>query len=294
MFLRGGSAVAGIAAGVFLLIGTPRSSAADPQNPVTIPSVDSKADVKDDSARDSPHPVADAAQVARGKQVFSVNCGFCHGSDARGGESGPNLLRSPIVLQDRQGEVISTVVSNGRVEKGMPRFDLSMATIADIAAFVHSLQIDRGAGDAVDPTAILRGDAAAGRKYFFGKGRCSQCHSLRGDLAGIGTKLVPKTLQDNIISGGVFAPLGAPLPNAPPQSVTLTRSSGEVIKGVLISMDDFHVSLTDADGRRRTLRREGSDPRVEVHNPMQAHLDMLREWDDRDIHNLTAFLAKQK
>jgi cytochrome c oxidase cbb3-type subunit 3 len=52
--------------------------------------------------------------------------------------------------------------------------------------------------------------------------------------------------------------------------------------------------LTDAAGDRRSLRRKGDTPRVEVKDPMQAHLDMLREWEDRDIHNLTAFLVKQK
>src|ERR1700691_2748366 len=85
------------------------------------------------AAGDLPQTRHDPTMVARGKQVFSVNCSFCHGSDARGGEGGPNLLRSPIVLNDREGEVISAVVLNGRVEQGMPKFDLSMSGIADIA-----------------------------------------------------------------------------------------------------------------------------------------------------------------
>src|SRR6266571_3353015 len=61
---------------------------------------------------DFPRPPGDPAAIARGKQIFSVNCGFCHGSDARGGEVGPNLLRSPIVLNDQQGEIIAAVVLN--------------------------------------------------------------------------------------------------------------------------------------------------------------------------------------
>src|SRR5260370_41226124 len=36
-------------------------------------------------------PPGDPAVVARGKALYGVHCNFCHGSDARGGEGGPNL-----------------------------------------------------------------------------------------------------------------------------------------------------------------------------------------------------------
>ena len=52
------------------------------------------------AARPSAYPVraaADPAVVQRGRQIFSANCSFCHGSDARGGEGGPNLIRSELV-----------------------------------------------------------------------------------------------------------------------------------------------------------------------------------------------------
>jgi cytochrome c oxidase cbb3-type subunit III len=246
------------------------------------------------AADELPQAPHDPAKAARGKQVFSVNCSFCHGSDARGGEGGPNLLRSPIVLNDREGEVISAVVLNGRVEKGMPKFDLSMPVIADIAAYLHGMHRDHDAEAPVASEALLIGNAAAGKAYFYGKGHCSQCHSVEGDFAGIGSRYDTKTLQDNIISGAATTMLGAPLPTAPPQTVIVTLPSGEVIRGNLISVDDFNISLTEADGSRRTLPRSGGIPHVEIHNPLQAHLDMLRNWEDRDIHNLTAFLARQR
>src|ERR1700722_15765009 len=82
------------------------------------------------AAQDFPRPAGDPAAIERGKQVFGVNCGFCHGSDARGGEGGPNLLRSPIVLNDQHGELVSAIVLNGRVDKGMPKFNLPMSSIA--------------------------------------------------------------------------------------------------------------------------------------------------------------------
>ncbi len=248
----------------------------------------------DAPVNDAHRPPGNAAQIARGKQVFSVNCGFCHGSDGRGGEGGPNLLRSPLVLADQKGEIIYAVTRAGRPDKGMPKFDLSLDTISSIAAYLHSIPTGAAEKTAFDPSSILVGNAAAGKAFFNGKGHCSQCHSLQGDFAKIGSRLDPKTLQDNIVSAGAFNMLGEPLPNAPPRTVTVTLHSGEVIKGTLIAIDDFDVTLIDAGGRRRTLPRHGNQPRVEIKDPLQAHLDRVREWDDRDIHNLTAFLVTQK
>src|SRR5690349_5623945 len=85
-------------------------------------------------------PTADPATVERGKGLFTVNCAFCHGSDARGGEGGPNLLRSQIVLSDKNGEQILPVVQNGR-PGGMPKFNLTADQVSEIAAFLHSFPV---------------------------------------------------------------------------------------------------------------------------------------------------------
>jgi len=98
------------------------------------------------------------------------------------------------------------------------------------------------------------------------------------DLAGIGA-LDPKTLQDTIFYGRARpAMLGIPSPTAPPRTVTVTLPTGEAIKGKLVSLDDFVVVLTDADGHRRTIQRAGDVPKVDIVNPLQAHLDMVRSW----------------
>ena len=87
------------------------------------------------------HPPGDPAAIDRGKATFGVQCSFCHGSDARGGEGGPNLIRAEIVMRDQNGETIAPVVQNGRVDRGMPKFDLSAAQISDIAAFIHTFRV---------------------------------------------------------------------------------------------------------------------------------------------------------
>jgi cytochrome c oxidase cbb3-type subunit 3 len=246
------------------------------------------------AAEDYPKPPGDPAAIARGKQVFSVNCGFCHGSDARGGEGGPNLLRSPIVLNDQNGELISAIVLNGRTDKGMPKFNLPMANIADIAAYVHSVAAGSAPAKPFDPKSILVGNPAAGKKYFNGAGHCNSCHSVTKDLAGIGSKFGPKELTDVVFTGGATGMFGIPSPTAPPRTVKVTMPSGEVVQGRLLSLDDFDAVLVDVDGNRRTIRRDGNVPAIQITDPMRIHFDMSRQWEDRDLHDVTAYLATLK
>jgi cytochrome c oxidase cbb3-type subunit 3 len=228
--------------------------------------------------------------VARGKQIFSANCSFCHGSDARGGEGGPNLIRSQLVLDDKDGELIATVVQNGRPDKGMPKFDLTIEEISTIAAFVHSMPVGGRAATTgtVDP---LVGDVKAGEAYFNGAGKCNTCHSVSGDLAGIGARYPdPRALQGAIVSGERRGELS----EISRKTVTVTLHTGQTVQGRLDQIDDFLVSLTDDNGNYHSYPRHGDYPKVVVKDPLQPHLDMLRTFKDDDIHNLTAYLVTLK
>ncbi len=235
-------------------------------------------------------PPADPADIAHGKQIFSANCSFCHGSDARGGEQGPNLIRSELVLNDKNGELIAQVVQNGRVDRGMPKFDLTTGQVKTIADYIHSIPVGGRAATtgSVNP---LVGDARAGEVYFNGAGKCTSCHSLTGDLAHIGARFTDvRALQGAFLSGerrGESA-------DVPRKTVTVTLPGGQTVEGRLDQIDDFIVSLTDADGNYHSFPRMGDVPKVVVKNPLQPHLDMLRTFKDDDIHNLTAFLVTVK
>ena len=237
-------------------------------------------------------PPADPAVVDRGKAVYGVNCAFCHGSDARGGEGGPNLLRSELVLNDQKGELIAPVVQSGRPDGGMPKLDLSAAQISDIAAFLHSFRINGRDAARNRPPSVLVGDAKAGEQYF--QSKCASCHSITGDLKGLGAKFTdPKTLQQTWLSpggGGRFGGPGAPT-NVPSTTVTVTLASGQKVQGRLVRLDDFSVTLIDAAGDNRSFRRNGGSLGVEVHDPLEPHRQLLPVYTDKDIHDLTAYLA---
>ncbi len=237
-------------------------------------------------------PSGDPVAIQHGKQIFSANCSFCHGSDARGGEGGPNLIRSQTVLDDLKGEKLAVVVQNGRVDKGMPKFDLTMEQIATIAAFLHSIPVG-GRAATTGVTDPLVGNAQAGEAYFNGAGKCATCHSVSGDLAGIGSRYTDvRALQSAIVSGE-----GRPKDGPPKylwKTVTVTLPSGQTMSGKLNQIDDFTVGLIDADGNYHSYQRHGDIPKVVVTDPLQPHLDMLRTFKDDDIHNLTAYLVTIK
>jgi cytochrome c oxidase cbb3-type subunit III len=241
-------------------------------------------------------PPADPAVVARGKAIFGVNCAFCHGVDARGGSGGTNLIRAEAVLNDKDGELIGPILRGGR--EGMPKFDFAPAQIVEIAAFIHSFRVGGYDVSRMTPETIVIGDAKGGETYF--AKTCAGCHSVTGDLKGIAARVTdPKALQQNWLMPGSGRRGGGfggepPATRVSPVTVTVTQAGGKVAKGRLVRIDDFLVTLMDSDGVPRTFTREGDTPKVEVHDPLQPHKDLLRTYEDKNIHDVTAFLVTVK
>lgn len=239
-------------------------------------------------------PPAEPAKVDRGKALYGVQCNFCHGSDARGGEGGPNLLRSEVVLRDKDGELIAPVLREGR--EGMPKFNLNESQVSDIAAFIHSFPVGGYDVSRMTPLTIVVGDAKAGQAYF--ARTCGKCHSAEGDLKGIASRIEdPKNLQQTWLipgSGRAGGPGAAPVTRVSPTTVTVTLAGGTQVKGRLNRIDDFFVTLTDGEGQERTFTRNGDTPKVEVREPLQPHKQLLRTYTDKDVHDVTAYLVTLK
>jgi cytochrome c oxidase cbb3-type subunit III len=245
-------------------------------------------------------PTGDAAAVERGKTLYGIQCTGCHGADLRGGDmGGPNLLRSQAVLGDLDGEKVIPILQGSREDAGMPAIKVSADDMKAVAAYLRSVAATIGSQGkpptAVAPTNILVGDAKAGQAYFDTK--CASCHSVSGDLKGLAARLSdPRMLQNTWVSGGGGGGRRrgpATDSSAPPVTATVTLPSGP-ITGRLVRIDDFEVSLALQDGTVHSVRRTGAVPKVEVHDPLQAHRDLLAVYSDQDIHNITAYLATLK
>ena len=182
-------------------------------------------------------------QVRAGQPIFSAQCGFCHGRDAMGGETGPDLTRAPLVAEDVRGDKIGPCCATGRVDKGMPAFTLSDADLAAVVAFIHDQKTKAesltGGRRAVDVADLQTGNADAGKRYF--DGACAKCHSPTGDLAGVAKRLQGLPLLQRMLypdAGGGRRRRDA--------KVTVTPPSGETVTGTLAYRDEFTIALTDA------------------------------------------------
>ncbi|TAM80681.1 MAG: c-type cytochrome [Acidobacteria bacterium] len=222
--------------------------------------------------------------VERGQKTYEGNCAFCHGEDATGGR-GPDLVRSPLVAHDKAGDQIGPVILNGRPSKGMPPFHLSGAQIKDIAEFLHYRQAE-GLESAHLPSDyalkwMLTGNAAAGKEFFNGAGKCKDCHSPAGDLAHAATKYSPLELESQML-----------YPRGAKRTVTVTLPSGQTIEGPLDHLDEFNVALHDSAGWYRSFPLD--QVKVSVHDPLAAHRELLDSLTQADVHNLFAYMETLK
>jgi cytochrome c oxidase cbb3-type subunit III len=249
-----------------------------------------------EAAASRPRPPASGGAVERGRRAYTQQCSFCHGADARGGaQGGSDLLQSAIVLEDEGGKQLGQFLKLGRPEKNMPKFDLPRSQVSDLAAFLHS-RVGAASGRDRARVSILVGDPKAGAAYFEGPGRCTTCHSSTGDLKGIGSRYDPVMLQGRMVvpRGRGGWPGGGEHDRDKPLRATITPASGPAISGDVVYLSDFYVTVKDATGRRHTVIRRGDVPKVEIVDPLHAHVALLRTLTDKDMHDLTAWLATLK
>jgi cytochrome c oxidase cbb3-type subunit 3 len=225
--------------------------------------------------------------ITRGLPAYNSTCGYCHGERGKGGKAGPDLIASLVTLHDEDGVQLAQFVRGVQHSK-VAKIDASDSQIADIAAYLHSRVIYASGRGQVHVSEVLVGDAKAGEQYFNGAGGCKTCHSPSGDLKGVGDKYDPPTLQERLVmprSGRGGSGRG---------TATVTLTSGETFKGISLLLTDFYVTLRLADGSTRTWARNQGVPKIEIADPLQAHVDLMTRLSDTDMHNLTAYLATLK
>jgi len=246
--------------------------------PTQSPAPASTPNPQQSAATPKPYP---PELVKSGETLFRADCSFCHGRDARGGETGPDLTRSRLVRADVDGDKIGPVVRSGRPDKGMPPFDRSDDQIAALVAFIHTQLANRnnnrgGGRKGVDPSDLQTGNAEAGKQYFEGKGGCANCHSPTGDLAGIASRYKGLELQQQML-----------YPRHAKSKVTVTLATGETVTGTLAYVDEFTIALTDSTEQYRSWRTRNVQYKID--SPVNAHVELFPKYTDADIHNLMAY-----
>lgn len=232
-------------------------------------------------------PVYPSDVVRRGHDQFQRTCSFCHGSNATGGTNGPNLVLSALVRHDENGSLLGPFIRQGRPEKGMPAFQFDDAQLAELTAFLHvRLKASdlRSAGRPSEQYSLdklLVGKADAGEAFFNGAGKCSTCHSVSGDLAGIARKYAPIDLQARFL----YPPGGQ-------VTATVTDSAGNQHKGTVLLLTNYDVAIQDSGGSYRSWPLDAVT--LKLTDPLAGHLELLPKYTDAEMHNVFAYLETLK
>jgi cytochrome c oxidase cbb3-type subunit 3 len=237
--------------------------------------------------------VVDTAAADRGRRVYAAECIDCHGTHARGGDKGADLVRSEVLLHDRYGSTIGPFLKKGHPTQTTPVAQLKESQIVDLSHTLHQ-EVYNTLRAALQIQNIVTGDPQAGAAYFNGDGKCASCHSAAGDLAHIASRMDAPALQQRFLfPGGRGGGRGRGGAGGKPVTVTVTPASGAPITGSLVHLDDFNVSLRDSSGEYRSFKRTAA-LKVAKNDPAQAHHDLLDKYTDKNIHDILAYLETLK
>ena len=137
-------------------------------------------------------PVVDPAAHDRGRALWASHCIDCHGAQARGSDTGPNIIRTKIANYDRSapqaGSVLGPFLKAGHpTQSKKPSASFTDEEIAALANFLRQRINDTMRGSPIFTVGdIVTGNAKAGEAFFNGDGGCAKCHnaserSLAGD-----------------------------------------------------------------------------------------------------------------
>jgi cytochrome c oxidase cbb3-type subunit 3 len=242
--------------------------------------------------------VVDAAAASRGRSAWAAECINCHGTNARGTDNGPNLVRSDLILHDRYGSELGPFLKKGHPrQSGAPSSSLTPVQVAELSHFIHQRVYETLRGSPLfQMHDILTGDAKAGAAYFNGEGGCKACHAVTGDFKGIASRYDPPALLARFLYPGAGSRgrgRGAINPGAKQVTLTVTPPSGEPVTGVPVVFDDFDVSVRDTSGAVHSWTRTPG-LKVVKNNPYAAHEALLEKYTDKNMHDLLAFLVTLK
>ena len=217
--------------------------------------------------------------VRAGRLQFETRCGGCHGADGMGGERAP-AIGSGDRARLRSEDAVRELIRNGIPDAGMPAFHLPDQDLSELVAFVRSR---------VTPARenMPAGDAGAGAAFFFGKGRCAECHMIHGrggvtapDLSNAGADLTLAEMEQSLLNPAARRKRGY-------EVATVRTRSGETIRGMLRNESLYDLQLQAFDGRLHLLR---SAEIAGIDREAASHMPALKP-DETELQNLLAYLA---
>ena len=220
---------------------------------------------------------AGAQTVEPGRRAYEARCAECHGSDGAGGGHGPAIVD---VGQPRAASraALRDLVRKGIPDSGMPPFAIADAELDAIVRYVEVLR-----SPAADHPAA--GDAAAGERFFTGKGNCASCHIVRGRGGSLGPEL--SNLARERRTSQIEHALREPGASRSFRAVSLRMRDGTTLRGVAKYETPFDLGLIDLDGTFHSIPRQ----RV-AEMTREASLMPRVQASPEDMQNLLAYLTR--
>jgi cytochrome c oxidase cbb3-type subunit 3 len=219
---------------------------------------------------------------AAGKRSFTSTCAGCHGLDGRGSERAPSIATSPRI-QKLSDKGLSNIISNGVPGTGMPAFhSLSAGQVQSLVSYIRTLQ---GKTEA----RVLPGNAVRGKDIFFGKGECSNCHSISGhggflgpDLTSFGASSSAESISEAINRSKRIIPFGY-------RPASAIRRDGTSIEGVVRNEDNFTVQLQTQDGAFHFFQKSDLQ-KLEYQNQSLMPTNYAERLSHDELNDLVSYL----
>lgn len=243
-----------------------------------------------------------AAAAKEGASLFRAGCAPCHGLNARGGGRGPDLTSGRWTHGSTDDDLFRTI-SQGVPGTEMPANGFEDSETRAIIAYLRTL---------APPKMVTEpGNAARGRKIFFGDVGCANCHMVRGvggllgpDLSRVGAARSVSYLVDSIrdpdkeLSVGMIDPNNHYVVPLVYDTVTVVTANGEKITGVARNEDTYSIQmittaqqlqsflkgdLKEVSHQRRSLMPAYSEDALDAVQlrDLIAYLETLRGIEDK-------------
>jgi PQQ-dependent dehydrogenase (methanol/ethanol family) len=218
--------------------------------------------------------------IEAGKRHFEARCAACHGADGRGGERGPDII-SPERARRRSTDDLSELIRKGMPAAGMPAFPLPEREMRELVAFIRSLS-----APAIESAAP--GDVAAGEAFFFGKGKCSSCHMVKGrggllgpDLSELGIERTLPDIEHSLRTPNARLTQGFRL-------VSVRLRDGQRLRGFAKNESNYDLQLQTLDGKFHLLQRQEIAELIRETASLMPEAQATQE----EMRNLLAYLSR--
>jgi mono/diheme cytochrome c family protein len=156
-------------------------------------------------------PLADPVLQQAKETYIVMGCAYCHGINLTPRGEAADLMHSPLVGADVNGNVLVPLlragVPNTRKLSPMPQYsDLSERQLADLVRWIHYAR-QRGRQRELSEAPLPAGDAAAGQTYF--DRQCVSCHAPAGEFSRVATRYGDAGLRAAILVPAALRPTGS-------------------------------------------------------------------------------------